>query len=446
MSSLNSLFIPSTEWQEVPQWVQVPPNGEFKRDYRTGALLYRWKKPVPGPETVIDKRTGKPQFVRSPQPERGSSSPSYVQAVTPDQEQEYAGRNIEIIDSSNISKEDPILSNLTNLSFITAIQLPAPATDFPIHCLPEKARQMVKATASSINVHINLPASAILGACSAACGKGLFLQSGPDQRLRPNLFILGAAISGAGKSEGVRPIVAPFKNYEIQQRSLFEEITHPELESEKRLLEKRLNSIEGKLGKKTPGNGPLPDREALRKEHQDGISRLQQLKENLKGPSMIAEDVTQEEAAVLLSQNNEQLFLYSPDAAKALANLEGLYNKLSIPDENLFVKGFSGDPHIVHRISRPPVFLDSPCISLLWYVQPDLITRILENSRLRIGGFFARLLVCDTKLTPTEIPEDIQSIPQAVQEAYSTLVSNLLTQYWQAARNTKSGLTHKLAN
>src|SRR5262249_54049612 len=103
-----------------------------------------------------------------------------------------------------------------------------------------------------------------------------------------------------------------------------------------------------------------------------------------------------------------------------------------IPDENLFVKGFSGDPHIVHRISRPPVFLVSPCIGLLWYVQPDLVARILENSRLRIGGFFARLLVCDTKLTPTEIPADIQSIPQAVQEAYSTLVSNLLTQYWQA--------------
>src|SRR5262245_13592999 len=187
MPSLNELFIPSTEWKEVPPWAQVPPNGEFKRIYRTGALLYRWKEPIPGPETVIDKRTGKPQVVRSPQPERGSSRPSYVQAVTPEQEQEYARRNIETIDSSNISKEDPILSNLTNLSFRRAIQLPAPATDFPIHCLPEKARQMVKATASSINVHINLPASAILGVCSAACGKGLFLQSGPDQRLRPNL-------------------------------------------------------------------------------------------------------------------------------------------------------------------------------------------------------------------------------------------------------------------
>jgi Protein of unknown function (DUF3987) len=205
---------------------------------------------------------------------------------------------------------------------------------------------MAEATAESINVHVNLPASAVLGVCSAACGKALFLRSGPDQRLRPNLFIIGAAISGTGKSEGIRPIVAPFKGHEFDKRSYFEEVTRPELESEKRLLEKKLNSIEAILGraKSTNSKGPQLDEKALRKEHCSGILRLQEIKEELKGPSMSAEDVTQEEAAILLSQNNEQLFLYSPDASKAVANLEGLYNKLSVPDENLFVKGYSGDP------------------------------------------------------------------------------------------------------
>jgi hypothetical protein len=142
--------------------------------------------------------------------------------------------------------------------------------------------------------------------------------------------------------------------------------------------------------------------------------------------------VTQEEAAILLSQNNEQLFLYSPDAAKAVANLEGLYNKLSVPDENLFVKGYSGDPHTVHRVSRPPIYLNSPCMVLLWYLQPDLITRILENSRLRHGGFFARLLICDTQLEPTEIPPIVRSIPPAVRLAYNNLIHSLLLHYWAA--------------
>jgi replicative DNA helicase len=306
---------------------------------------------------------------------------------------------------------------------------------FPIRCFPYKAREMAEATAESVNVHINLPASAILGVCSAACGKGLFLQSGPDQRLRPNLFIMGAAITGTGKSEGVRPIIDPFKLREIDKRSHFDEIIRPDLESEKRLLEKKLNSIEAILGRaKSSKSSSAINEKALRKEHHDGIQRLQQIKEEIKGLSMSAEDVTQEEAAILLAQNNEQLFIYSPDAAKAVANLEGLYNKLSVPDDNLFVKGYSGDPHTVHRVSRSAIYLSSPCITLLWYLQPDLVTRILENSRLRVGGFFARLLICDTQLEPTEIRKDARPIPLVVRAAYNDTVRDLLLNYWESKK------------
>jgi hypothetical protein len=198
-------------------------------------------------------------------------------------------------------------------SFNMCAENPAPALTFPLHCLPLKAREMAEATAESINVHVNLPASAVLGVCSAACGKALYVRSGADQRLRPNLFIIGAAISGTGKSEGIRPIVAPFRMHESDKRSYFDEITRPQLESEKRLLERKLHSIEATLGRagSARSQGIGFDEKALRKEHHDGILRLQQIKEELNGPSMSAEDVTQEEAAILLSQNNEQLLLYS---------------------------------------------------------------------------------------------------------------------------------------
>jgi hypothetical protein len=102
-----------------------------------------------------------------------------------------------------------------------------------------------------------------------------------------------------------------------------------------------------------------------------------------------------------LSHNNEELFMFSPDAAKAVSNLEGLYNKLSVPDDNFYVKGYSGDPVVVHRKSRPPVSLRSPCISLLWLLQPDLLERMLQHRRLNDGGFLPRLTICDTQLVPT---------------------------------------------
>ncbi len=53
-------FVPSTQWQDVPDNVAVPPGGEYRVDIETGCRQARWDNP-PGPETVIDRRTGKAQ-------------------------------------------------------------------------------------------------------------------------------------------------------------------------------------------------------------------------------------------------------------------------------------------------------------------------------------------------------------------------------------------------
>jgi RecA-family ATPase len=52
-------FIPSREWQNVPDWAAIPGVVEIKMDLN-GKNMARWDDP-PVPETVIDKRTGKPQ-------------------------------------------------------------------------------------------------------------------------------------------------------------------------------------------------------------------------------------------------------------------------------------------------------------------------------------------------------------------------------------------------
>ena len=63
-------FIPSNQFQPVPDWAAVPPGGEYKVNMATGVTEARWDKP-PGPETVIDKRTGQSQ----PIPPVGESEP-----------------------------------------------------------------------------------------------------------------------------------------------------------------------------------------------------------------------------------------------------------------------------------------------------------------------------------------------------------------------------------
>jgi hypothetical protein len=109
--------------------------------------------------------------------------------------------------------------------------------------------------------------------------------------------------------------------------------------------------------------------------------------------------------------------------------LLGRYNPTGQPDENVYIASFSGDRVDSDRIGRKGAHLEAPCVSLLWLPQPDLMNRLLSNTRLRDGGFLQRLLICDTKLDPREIPKYCSAIPAKVRENYNNLISTLISTY-----------------
>jgi hypothetical protein len=55
-ASNGDSFVPSTEWQDVPDWAVLPNGGQYRTNFQTRVNQARWDEPVPGPETVIDKR------------------------------------------------------------------------------------------------------------------------------------------------------------------------------------------------------------------------------------------------------------------------------------------------------------------------------------------------------------------------------------------------------
>ena len=131
---------------------------------------------------------------------------------------------------------------------------------FPTHCLPPILREMAEATAESTGVHINLPSIALIAVVSASLGKGVYVCSGPNQKIRGNLFIVGSAESGSGKTEGTKPITLPLKCYEFEKISDFRNIRYPQLCSEKRLANKRLTDLERKLTRRPPRNQAVDER------------------------------------------------------------------------------------------------------------------------------------------------------------------------------------------
>lgn len=74
-NSAQDQFIPSHDWQDVPDWAAVPPGGEYRVDMTTNKSQARWNDPVPGPETVVDTRTLPKHPVPNPDAHQNGSIP-----------------------------------------------------------------------------------------------------------------------------------------------------------------------------------------------------------------------------------------------------------------------------------------------------------------------------------------------------------------------------------
>jgi hypothetical protein len=123
---------------------------------------------------------------------------------------------------------------------------------------------------------------------------------------------------------------------------------------------------------------------------------MEQLERRLHMPTLTCEDITSEKLADLLSKNDEQLASLSSDALSIVNILLGRYNKLDRTYESLYLKAFSADPCVVHRMSRDPIFLNSPCLAALWLTQPDKLQSLLDERSLNEGGLIPRILACHT--------------------------------------------------
>ena len=106
------LFIPSRDLQDVPDHLIMPNGGHYHVNLTTQHNQVRWDDPVPGPEEVIDKQTGKPQTARAQPPEasrNGSSAPE--PDVDPPQLQFAEGHSIVWYAGHPINPEDILLGN-----------------------------------------------------------------------------------------------------------------------------------------------------------------------------------------------------------------------------------------------------------------------------------------------------------------------------------------------
>lgn len=300
------------------------------------------------------------------------------------------------------------------------------AKPFPLHCLPESVGDMARAIADTERTPASLAGVCTLGFLSAAIGKGLDVQSGPDRRTRGNVYLLASAESGSGKSESFRHAAKPFNEFEGDLLEAWRASTLPGLAAEKDILEAEI----GKL-KKEAGNAEGADeRGEIKAKLEAKKAALAEIEAQLHAPAFTVEDVTTEKLAALLAANGETLASISPDAGAIVNNLLGRYSSLDRTDESVYLKAFSGDFLRVDRQKHAePILLKSPCLAALWLTQPDKLETLLGEKELTDGGLIPRLLVCHTSAEALEIVEGATGIPAEVSGAYRRTIRDLLKAY-----------------
>jgi len=370
-----------------------------------------------------------------------------VQAITPSPHKDLndwvkAGATRADIEAAIAAAQPIVISTGPNLHASPpqnvskpVIQLPDQTDEpetapFPLDSLPPSMARMIAAVARTERVPVALPAICALAVLSAAIGAGLEVASGPNRVTRANLYLLGSAESGSGKSETFRIIALPLLDYQARQIENWKQTTLVKIQSEIGVLKREIIALERKAAK-------APD--TMERARLIGELEYKRLDENrLAGqaamPCIIAQDVTTERLAVLLRDNREVTFSASADARKLVDNLMGRYNPGKTTDESLYLSGYSGDYVRVDRQGRETIVLSKPCLTLCWLTQPDLLGTMLNEESLSASGFLPRLLVCQTNAAPRRIDGEPQVLSESLRDQWTQLIADLLSVFHSAAK------------
>ena len=302
-----------------------------------------------------------------------------------------------------------------------------PPKPFPLDSLPPIAAAIVTEVARVERNPPVLAACAALATLSAAIGSGLEVVSGPNRQARGNLYILGTAPSGAGKSRAFDLICKPFLDAQRDLMINWQEHTAPDLKADIIILGQRIEQLKAQARKAESDE----ERAQLREQLKFPQAQLDELIRTFHLPRWSTEDVTIEALADLLNQNHEVIFSMSADGRKVSDNLLGRMNPNKRVDDSLYLKGYTGDSCTVDRKDKSPTILNRPCIGIFWLIQPDILDDLVAERSLMLGGFLPRALMCHTRTRRQKIDGTVAPISEMHLADWSRLIVELLATYHQ---------------
>lgn len=298
------------------------------------------------------------------------------------------------------------------IPFSTGRKLPA----FPVEHLPEKIRNYAKEVAESLQVPVDMTAVSALVVISL-CVQGKYaICPKPDWKEPLNLYSAIVGRPSERKSAVLEKMTYPIRNYMKEENERRKSaITKYELEKE--VLEKKVESIKQAIAK---GNETYSIDDVMNAKKE--LSELQEVKP----VRLFADDTSPEALTSLLNQCDGKMSIISSEGGIfdiAAGRYSERANRANI---DVFLKAFSGDSIIVDRKGRESETILNPVLTILLFVQPDVIQDIMSNRTFSGRGFLARFLYCIPDSLIGKRKYETPPITEKSRRCYEDLIYKLL--------------------
>ncbi len=252
---------------------------------------------------------------------------------------------------------------------------------WPDDVFPGSIQDFVTALSVSTETPPELSAMMVLAAISA-CAQGKYRVSVKSDYIEPvNIWACAALPPGSRKTAVQTAATAPLSKWEKLQREKLEPAIK-KAQADDATIREQINFLR-KQASKAKG----AEFEQLKQEIADIEASLPEIPSM---PQIWAQDVTPENLGTIMADNNERMAILS-DEAGIFDILGGRYSG-GIPNLDLFLQGHAGSSVRVNRGSRPPVFLQSPALTMGLSPQPDVLRGLTEKPSFRGRGLLGRFL------------------------------------------------------
>lgn len=300
--------------------------------------------------------------------------------------------------------------------------------------LPGWAGQYAEALTHATETPPELPAAMVLTAAATAAARRVQVEVRPGYVESCNLWMAAALPPGTRKSAVQSAATRPIQAWE---REKAEAVAPDEarVKSEREAQMQRAQKLRQDAAKAEDDD----ERTRLAREAGDLDANLPEMPER---PQLWTSDATPERLGVSLADNGERMAWLSSEGG-VFDLLSGRYSS-GIPNLDLVLKAWSGDPERVDRGNRPDLYLSRPLLTVGLSPQPEVLRGLAARPGFRGRGLLGRFLYL---LPPSPLGYrhlEPDPVPEGVEAAYHAGIRAMLE--WPPADDEGTPYTVRLSS